>query len=189
MDADDKRIAKWLGISYDDTTGSGGRGRSDSEDQFEDDEDSKNRTPVSDNDFITIKIDDKVFRTMRGTLTQVPHSFMAKLFGAHSDMIHRDETDAYCLNCDPEIFGQVLNILRRRGTMTPRFKMTHELCAALVDYGLWDAFFSSYNLSELGIGNNNRKDKENYHIVFQSWRSSDNNSNYMLSSFCVNSCY
>ena len=39
---------------------------------------------VSDNDFITIKIDDKVFRTTRGTMTQVPESFIAKLFGPHS---------------------------------------------------------------------------------------------------------
>jgi len=179
-DKDDKRCASWLGISYDvddEINDSKYNGLDDEEPA--NDAESKPKLKISDNDFIVIKIDDRTFRTYRGTLTQIKGSFIAKLFGAHSDMIHRDTDGAYCLNCDANIFAEVLEILRKRGTMTHDFKMTHKLYAALMEYGILDAFFPAYHISDLGVVKTEKNAKD-YHVVFQSWRSTANKDNYIL---------
>ena len=64
----------------------------------------KPKEKISDEDFITIKVDDRTFRTYRGTLTQVKGSFIAKLFGAHQHVIHKDNDCVYYLNYNPDTF-------------------------------------------------------------------------------------
>eukprot|EP01083_Nonionella_stella_P278732 947925_1 len=117
---DDKRIAAYLGIEFENE-----ESKSTEDDEKEADAALKKiAETISDSDHIIIKIDDKTFRTTRGTLTQVKGSFIAKLFGAHHDMIHRDNDGAYCLNCNPDTFAEVLDILRKKGKVTNDFKMT-----------------------------------------------------------------
>eukprot|EP01084_Bolivina_argentea_P115975 206152_1 len=177
--ADDKRCAAWLGISYEINDDS-------KDDDSKDDEvpannSSKDNEPqpeISDDDFIVVKVDDRTFRTYRGTLTQINGSFIAKLFGPHSHLIHRDLDGSYCLNCNADVFEQVLKILRKRGTVPVDFKMTHTLYAALMEYGILEAFFPVFNPSELGLSNI-KNAKQIYHVVFESWRSTSWESNYI----------
>ena len=135
---------------------------------------------ISDEDFITIKVDDRTFRTYRGTLTQVKGSFIQKLFGPHHDMMHRDDDGVYYLNCNPDVFGEVLDILRKRGAMAADFKMTPKLYAALKEYGILKEFFPKFKFSDLSLGIDSKQALD-YHVVFQSWRSTANNSTYLLS--------
>merc|ERR1719167_1463988 len=77
----------------------------------------ENAKDLKDSDLVVVKIDDRTFNTTRGTLTQVKGSFIAKLFGAHHDM----------MNCNADTFAQVLDVLRYRGAVPRDFKMTHSL--------------------------------------------------------------
>eukprot|EP01083_Nonionella_stella_P071344 191570_1 len=182
---DDVRCAEWLGISYqnepvdrknDDEEDVKGVGLDDEEVNYHGND--ANKEKISDEDFVTIKVDDRVFKTYRGTLTQIKGSFIQKLFGPHHHMIHRDSDGAYYLNRNPDTFAGVLDILRKRGAVATDFKITPTLYAALVEYGILKAFFPSFQLSELSIGCDEKK-KGDYHVVFQSFRSTANNGNYL----------
>ena len=96
----------------------------------------------------------------------------------HQHVIHRDNEGVYYLNCTPDTFADVLEILRKRGTVSLAFKMTPKLYSALNEYGILDAFFPSFHLSELTI---NAKNKADYHTIFESFRSTANNGNYLFS--------
>jgi len=160
---DDKRIAEYLGISCEDVK------VSDDDDEKEADAALKrNAEAISDEDHIVIKIDDRTFRTTRGTLTQVKGSFIAKLFGAHHDMMHRDEEGAYYLNCHPDTFAEVLDVLRKKGKVSNEFTMTHALYAALLQFEILNKFFPDFDVSSITLRDPN---KAGYHVVFKSYRS------------------
>jgi len=181
---DDVRIAEYLGISVANIECN------------DDDEKAANLAlsqiadTLHDADPIEIKIDDRTFLTTRGTLTQVKDSFIAKLFGAHHDMMHRDASSAYHLNCNPDTFAMVLNILRDKGKLSKQFQMTHSLYAALLQFEIIDTFFPNFDATTLQL-----TDKlvtvapttaavapDEYKIVFKSYRSTTHKSNY----FCWN---
>ena len=139
----------------------------------------KNEEKISDEDHITIKIDHRTFTPTRGTLTQVKGSFIAKLFGAHHDMMYRDEEGAYYLNCNPDTFAQCLDILRNKGSVGSEFKMTHSLYTMLLQFGILNKFFPNFDASSLGSA---VQSKAQHHIVFESYRSTANwSTNYPLS--------
>ena len=136
---------------------------------------------ISDSDHIVIKIDDRTFTSTRGTLTQVKGSFIAKLFGAHHDMMYRDEEGAYYLNCNPDTFAKVLDVLRNKGSVGADFKMTHGLYTMLLQFGILNKFFPNFDASTLSLSDQSMTD---YHVVFKSYRSTANKStNYPLSTF------
>eukprot|EP01084_Bolivina_argentea_P164722 286344_1 len=172
-DKDDKRCAAWLGISYD------------IDDEVKHDEEPANnqreRPQVDDKDFIVIKVDDRTFRTYRGTLTQIKGSLIAKIFGAHSDLIHRDSHGAYCLNCNADVFGEVLELLRMnmKGKIPFNFEVSNRLYDTLKEYEIFDALFPQYNKSGLGL-DKIAENKRDFHVVFESWRSTKCENNYIF---------
>eukprot|EP01084_Bolivina_argentea_P316420 548473_1 len=137
----------------------------------------KNKENISDSDHIIIKIDDKIFHTTRYTLTQVKESFLSKLFGAHHDMMYRDNQGAYYLNCNPNTFAQVLDILRNKGSVSKDFVITHKLHAMLLQFGIVNQFFPSFDVSMINVANKNKMD---CNPVFKSYRSTAVKNTYFV---------
>ena len=123
-------------------------------------------------EFITIKIDDRTFRTYRRTLTQVDGSKIAKLFNGkyqEKQLLRYDEkSKVYYMNSNPDIFGQVLEVLRTKGSA--QIKMSSPLYAALLEFGVAKKFYSSMNPDTLKMGTY-KKSLSGYHVVFASYRS------------------
>eukprot|EP01084_Bolivina_argentea_P166049 288375_1 len=156
---DEKRISEWLGkpteLKDDNKEGFG-------------------------SDFITIKVDERTFRTYRKTLTQVEGSKIAKLFSGTCEdkqlIPAKDKSNMfYTVNYNGETFAQVLEILRNKGKID--FDITAALHVALVEFGILNRFFPSFNSNSL-VSVSNSTDSNSllanmkgYHVVFEVYRS------------------
>merc|ERR1719242_170059 len=136
-----------------------------------------NASKLKDSDRVVIRIDDRTFNTTRGTLTQFKGTLIAKLFGAHHDMLHRDVDGAYFMNCNADTFAQVLDLLRYKGSVPKDFKMTHSLIQSLMDFELFETIFpdrdaASFNISDSsGIAGFGLSPMQEYRMHFRTYRS------------------
>jgi len=166
---DDERIAKWLGRPWK------------SLQNTQDFDEKAHNYFSSDLQFITIKVDDRIFRTYRKTMAQVSDSKIAQLFrGTLEDknLLEFDEkTNVYILNCNPHIFAQILDILRTK--QTAHIELTSALVAALDEFGILRHFYPALNVDTLQSQQCGASvsepaspayDKE-YHVVFRVYRS------------------
>jgi uncharacterized coiled-coil protein SlyX len=96
------------------------------------------------------------YETTRITLTRVPHSMLATMFGARLDMLRRDPKDgSIFLDRDGDRFRLVLDFLRDGGTsqvaQTIRELPGPQQEAMLIElefYGLADAVFPPWNIED-----------------------------------------
>ena len=146
---DEDEIGYWLGtfrptVSNEETKEDPNEdSKTDSTENKYDDNDDCN--PYKQNDFITIKIDDRTFGTYRYTLTQVKDSKLAKLFNGEcvdKELVNCDKSNLYSLNYNSDTFAQILDVLRNKFIMPKDFELTATLKAALSQFGLLNAYNS-----------------------------------------------
>jgi len=71
------------------------------------------------NDIIELEVGNETFKTARSTLTSVPESLLAKMFGVESSLppAKLQKNGAYFIESDPTIFKVILHYLRHKSIM------------------------------------------------------------------------
>ncbi len=128
-------------------------------------------------------MDERTFRTYRKTLTQVKGSKIAKLFSGQCEdkrlIPHHDKSNmVYTVNCNATTFAQILEVLRTEGAA--HIEMTSELVAAMLEFGILKTFYSTLDPETLTTGGPQvfSRNKKEFHVVFEAYRSTENNSYY-----------
>ena len=162
---DDQRINDWLvngndPLDYGHDALPGGADHDDAEvivfDDVEgDDDDGKEEDANLDgmtsaefqpSDFITILVDDRVFRTYRHTMTQVAGSKLAAMFSGKWQsqsggvVIECIDGVQYVLDYNAQTFSVILDVLRHRFVMPDAFELTPAVEAGMAEFGVLEYY-------------------------------------------------